>query len=80
MRAAPASRPPCPPPDQQSAAQSRSISQGPKAGLISLGFVVYMLCAALGITPMTRYGLLWLAWQAVRPEWTLALPTTAGWR
>ena len=34
---------------------SRSISQGPKAGLISLGgvavgFVFYVLCAAFGIT------------------------------
>ncbi len=36
---------------------SRSISQGPKAGLISLtgvalGFVFYMFCAALGITAL----------------------------
>ncbi|TWG99681.1 threonine/homoserine/homoserine lactone efflux protein [Mesorhizobium sp. J18] len=36
---------------------SRSISQGPKAGLISLGgvalgFVFYMLCAAFGITAL----------------------------
>lgn len=36
---------------------SRSISQGPKAGLISLagvavGFVFYMLCAVLGITTL----------------------------
>ncbi len=65
---------------------SRSISQGPKAGLISLGgvalgFVVYMLCAAFGITALlfaVPYAydalrlagaayLLWLAWQAVRP-------------
>lgn len=65
---------------------SRSISQGPKAGLISvggvaLGFVVYMLCAAFGITALVlavpyAYDalrlagaayLLWLAWQAVRP-------------
>jgi threonine/homoserine/homoserine lactone efflux protein len=65
---------------------SRSISQGRAAGLVSLGgvvlgFVVYMLCAAFGITTLLltvpyaydalRFGgalyLLWLAWQAVRP-------------
>src|ERR1700754_2115359 len=65
---------------------SRSISQGRIAGLISLGgvalgFVFYMLCAALGITALVlavpyaydalRFAgaayLLWLAWQAVRP-------------
>lgn len=65
---------------------SRSISQGPKAGLVSLGgvalgFVVYMLCAAFGITALVlavpyAYDalrlvgaayLLWLAWQAIRP-------------
>lgn len=65
---------------------SRSICQGKAAGLISLGgvalgFVVYMLCAAFGITALlltvpyaydtVRIGgalyLLWLAWQAVRP-------------
>lgn len=65
---------------------SRSICQGPRAGLISLGgvalgFVVYMLCAALGLTALVlavpyAYDairlvgglyLLWLAWQAVRP-------------
>lgn len=65
---------------------SRSICQGRSAGLISLGgvalgFVFYMLCAALGITAIVmavpyaydalRYGgalyLLYLAWQAVRP-------------
>lgn len=65
---------------------SRSICQGRIAGLISLGgvafgFVVYMLCAALGITALLlavpfaydalRFGgalyLLWLAWQAVKP-------------
>lgn len=65
---------------------SRSICQGPAAGLISLGgvalgFVVYMLCAAFGITALVlavpyaydavRFAgavyLLWLAWQAVRP-------------
>ncbi|UHC19723.1 LysE family translocator [Methylobacterium currus] len=65
---------------------SRSICQGRTAGLISLGgvafgFVVYMLCAAFGITALVlavpyaydavRLGgaayLLWLAWQAVRP-------------
>lgn len=65
---------------------SRSICQGRTAGLISLGgvafgFVVYMLCAALGITALLltvpfaydalRFGgalyLLWLAWQAVKP-------------
>jgi threonine/homoserine/homoserine lactone efflux protein len=65
---------------------SRSISQGRMAGLISLGgvalgFVVYMLCAAFGITALVfavpyAYDalrlagaayLLWLAWQAIRP-------------
>ncbi|MDF0729656.1 LysE family translocator [Pseudomonas entomophila] len=65
---------------------SRSICQGRKAGLISLGgvalgFVFYMLCAALGITALLmavphaydalRIGgalyLLYLAWQAVKP-------------
>lgn len=65
---------------------SRSISQGPRAGLISLcgvalGLVIYMLCAAFGITALlfaVPYAydvlrlagaayLLWLAWQAVRP-------------
>lgn len=65
---------------------SRSICQGRTAGLISLcgvalGFVIYMLCAAFGITALVmaipyaydamRYAgalyLLWLAWQAIRP-------------
>lgn len=65
---------------------SRSICQGRAAGLISLGgvalgFVFYMLCAALGITALilvvpfaydaVRFAgaayLLWLAWQAIRP-------------
>ncbi|MEJ5030719.1 LysE family translocator [Comamonas sp. MYb21] len=65
---------------------SRSICQGRVAGLISLGgvalgFVFYMLCAALGITAIVmaipyaydalRIGgalyLLYLAWQAVKP-------------
>jgi threonine/homoserine/homoserine lactone efflux protein len=65
---------------------SRSISQGSVAGLISLGgvalgFIVYMLSAAFGITALLfavpyaydalRFAgaayLLWLAWQAVRP-------------
>ncbi|GJE46707.1 LysE family translocator [Methylobacterium soli] len=65
---------------------SRSIAQGRRAGLISLGgvalgFVFYMLCAALGITALVlavpfaydtlRFAgalyLLYLAWQAVRP-------------
>jgi threonine/homoserine/homoserine lactone efflux protein len=65
---------------------SRSISQGRKAGLVSLvgvvlGFIVYMLFAAFGITALLMtvplaYGalrlagalyLLYLAWQAVRP-------------
>lgn len=65
---------------------SRSICQGRMAGLISLGgvalgFVVYMMCAALGITALVlavpyaydalRIGgalyLLYLAWQAVKP-------------
>ncbi|GBQ22344.1 LysE family translocator [Gluconacetobacter sacchari] len=65
---------------------SRSICQGPRAGLVSLGgvalgFLFYMLCAALGITALVmavpyaydalRLGgavyLLYLAWQAIRP-------------
>ena len=65
---------------------SRSLCQGRLAGLISLGgvalgFVVYMLCAAFGITALLfavpyaydalRFAgaayLLWLAWQAVKP-------------
>lgn len=65
---------------------SRSISQGPVAGLVSLGgvalgFVFYMLCAALGITALLMavpYAydalrwcgaayLLYLAWQALKP-------------
>src|SRR6201996_796432 len=66
---------------------SRSITQGPSAGLVSLGgvalgFVFYMLCAAFGITALLfavpyaydalRFAgaayLLWLAWQAVKPN------------
>ncbi len=65
---------------------SRSICQGRRAGLVSLGgvalgFVFYMLCAALGITALLmtvpfaydalRIGgalyLLYLAWQAMKP-------------
>ncbi|MCJ2081957.1 LysE family translocator [Methylobacterium sp. J-090] len=65
---------------------SRSLAQGPRAGLISLGgvalgFLVYMLCAAFGITALLlavpfaydtlRWAgaayLLYLAWNAVRP-------------
>jgi threonine/homoserine/homoserine lactone efflux protein len=65
---------------------SRSISQGRLAGLISLGgvvlgFVVYMLCAAFGITALVfavpyaydalRFAgaayLLYIAWQTVKP-------------
>jgi threonine/homoserine/homoserine lactone efflux protein len=65
---------------------SRSICQSPWAGIVSLigtaaGFVVYLLCAALGITALLmaapiaydalRFGgalyLAWLAWQAIRP-------------
>jgi threonine/homoserine/homoserine lactone efflux protein len=65
---------------------SRSICQGPAAGLVSLGgvalgFVFYMVCAALGVTALMlavpyaydalRFAgalyLLHLAWQAVRP-------------
>lgn len=65
---------------------SRSICQGRTAGLISLGgvalgFLVYMVCAALGITALVmavplaydalRFGgalyLAYMAWQAVRP-------------
>jgi threonine/homoserine/homoserine lactone efflux protein len=66
---------------------SRSISQGRVAGLISLGgvalgFVIYMLCAAFGVTALLfavpyaydalRFAgaayLLYLAWQAVKPN------------
>ena len=66
---------------------SRSISQGSAAGLVSLGgvavgFVLYMLCAAFGITALLfavpyaydalRIGgalyLLWLAWQVLKPN------------
>jgi threonine/homoserine/homoserine lactone efflux protein len=66
---------------------SRSIAQGRGAGLISLGgvalgFVLYMLCAAFGITALLfavpyaydalRLGgalyLLWLAWQVLKPN------------
>ena len=66
---------------------SRSITQGPGAGVVSLGgvalgFVFYMLCAAFGITALLfavpyaynalRFAgaayLLWLAWQAVKPN------------
>src|ERR1700753_4198767 len=66
---------------------SRSICQGRTAGLISLGgvalgFIVYMLCAAFGITALLlavpfaydalRFGgalyLLWLAWQVLKPN------------
>ncbi len=65
---------------------SRSICQGPAAGLVSLGgvalgFVFYVLSAALGITAFLMavpfaydalrlagaLYLAWLAWQAVRP-------------
>ena len=65
---------------------SRSICQGRMAGLISLagvamGFVVYMVCAAFGVTALLlavpfaydalRIGgalyLGWLAWQAIKP-------------
>ena len=68
---------------------SRSISQGRTAGMISLagvalGFVIYMLCAAFGITALLlaiplaydvlRFAgalyLLYLAWQAVKPGGT----------
>ena len=66
---------------------SRSITQGPMAGIVSLGgvalgFVFYMLCAALGITALlfaVPYAydalrlagaayLMWLAWQALKPN------------
>src|SRR5438128_10544336 len=66
---------------------SRSITQVPPAGIVSLGgvalgFVFYMLCAAFGITALlfaVPYAydalrlagaayLLWLAWQALRPN------------
>ncbi|MGE5158915.1 MAG: LysE family translocator [Gemmatimonas sp.] len=66
---------------------SRSITQGPAAGIVSLGgvalgFVFYMLCATFGITALLfavpyaydglRFAgaayLLYLAWQAVKPN------------
>jgi threonine/homoserine/homoserine lactone efflux protein len=66
---------------------SRSITQGPAAGMVSLGgvalgYAFYMLCAAFGITAFllaVPYAydalrlsgavyLLWLAWQAVKPN------------
>lgn len=66
---------------------SRSICQGEKAGLISLsgvtlGFVFYMLCAALGISALLfaipyaydairilgAIYLFWLAWSAIKPS------------
>lgn len=69
---------------------SRTISQGRLAGLISLlgvalGFVFYMLCAALGITALLMaipYAydslrilgalyLFYLAWQALKPKGTV---------
>ena len=75
---------------------SRSISQGRAAGLISLcgialGFIVYMLCAAYGLTALLMavpYAfdairlagaayLFWLAWQALRPGGTA--PFVATW-
>ena len=65
---------------------SRSICQGRLAGLtslggVALGFIFYMLCAALGVTALMlavpfaydalRFGgalyLIYLAWQAVKP-------------
>ncbi|PXA81745.1 lysine transporter LysE [Caulobacter sp. D4A] len=65
---------------------SRSICQGRWAGIVSLvgtaaGFIVYLVCAALGITALLmaapiaydvlRFGgalyLGWLAWQAIKP-------------
>ncbi|PHY14021.1 lysine transporter LysE [Caulobacter sp. B11] len=65
---------------------SRSISQGPMAGIVSLigtaaGFVVYLVCAAFGITALLMAApiayeilkiagalyLAWLAWSAIRP-------------
>src|SRR3954452_4337152 len=61
---------------------SRSLTQGPAAGIVSLGGVaLYMLCAAFGITALLfavpyaydalRFAgaayLLWLAWQALKP-------------
>jgi len=66
---------------------SRTLCQGRMAGLLSLtgvatGFIIYMLCAAFGITALvmavpyaydtlrlagTAY-LLYLAWQAIRPN------------
>jgi threonine/homoserine/homoserine lactone efflux protein len=65
---------------------SRAITQGPAAGLVSLGgvglgFIIYLLLAAFGITAMlfavpVAYGVLraagaaylaWLAWKTLRP-------------
>jgi len=63
---------------------SRSITQGPAAGIVSLGgvalgFVFYMLCAAFGITALLfavpyaydalRFaGAAYLLWQAIKPN------------
>lgn len=73
---------------------SRSISQGKSAGLISLvgiilGFIFYMVCAALGITAflfavpyaydtikiLGALYLLWLAWNAIKPNGVSAFQT-----
>jgi threonine/homoserine/homoserine lactone efflux protein len=76
---------------------SRSLSQGWRAGAVSLagtviGFVVFVLCAALGLTAIAfaipflydviKYAgaayLLWLAWQSLRPGGTSMFVTTTA--
>lgn len=76
---------------------SRSLSQGWRAGAISLigtilGFVFYVLCAALGLAAIAfaiplvydtiKYAgaayLLWLAWQSLRPGGRSIFVTTGG--
>jgi threonine/homoserine/homoserine lactone efflux protein len=75
---------------------SRSLSQGWRAGAVSLvgtvmGFVVFILCAALGLTAIAfaipilydivKFAgaayLLWLAWQSLKPGGTSMFATGA---
>ena len=60
---------------------SRSITQGPAAGIVSLGgvalgFVFYMLCAAFGITALLVRGALSPTTRCGSP----ARPICCGWR
>lgn len=76
---------------------SRSLSQGWRAGAVSLagtvvGFVVFVLCAALGLTAIAfaipflydviKYAgagyLLWLAWQSLKPGGTSMFVTSTA--